>query len=54
MLIEFEVENYLSFRDPVTLSMLASNKVSEYKEENVIPHQRTPLLKTAVILNYRT
>lgn len=49
MLIEFQVENYLSFRDPVALSMLASNKISEHKDENIIPHKRTPLLKTAVI-----
>jgi len=49
MLIEFQVQNHLSFRDPVTLSMLASNKVSEYKADNVISNERTPLLKTAVI-----
>jgi len=49
MLIEFQVGNYLSFREPVTLSMLASKKVSEYRESNVIAHERTPLLKTAVI-----
>lgn len=49
MLIEFRVRNYLSFRDEVTFSMLASGRVSEHKENNVIPHERTPLLKSAVI-----
>ncbi|MEE9369073.1 MAG: ATP-binding protein [Pontiella sp.] len=49
MLIEFKVENYLSYRDAKTLSMLASRQVSEFVEANVIPHERTPLLKSAVI-----
>jgi AAA15 family ATPase/GTPase len=34
MLIEFEVGNYLSFKTPVQLSMLAANPYKEYLEEN--------------------
>ena len=49
MLIEFQVENYLSYRDSKTLSMLASGQVSEHYETNVISIERTPLLKSAVI-----
>lgn len=49
MLIEFTVANHLSFRDPATLSLLASGRVSEYRADNVIPRDRMPLLKTAVV-----
>ncbi|MEI6890682.1 MAG: ATP-binding protein [Pontiella sp.] len=49
MLIEFKIKNYLSYRDSKTLSMVASGQVSEHCETNVISHERTPLLKSAVI-----
>ena len=49
MLIEFTVENYLSYRDSKTLSMVASGQISEHTETNVISSERTPLLKSAVI-----
>lgn len=49
MLIEFKIENYLSYRDSKTLSMVASGQVSEHCEANVISSERTPLLKSAVI-----
>ncbi len=49
MIVEFTVENHLSFRDPVTLSFLASGKISEYRDENIITNVRMPLLKTAVV-----
>jgi len=49
MIAEFTVQNHLSFRDPVTLSFLASGKISEYRDDNVISQSRLPLLKTAVI-----
>lgn len=49
MIAEFTVENHLSFRDPVTLSFLASGKISEYRGDNVISQVRLPLLKTVVV-----
>jgi len=49
MIIEFTVENYLSYRDSKTLSMVASGQVSEHSETNVISNGRTLLLKSAVI-----
>lgn len=49
MLIEFEVGNFLSFRDPVRFSMLAANPIKEHLEENTFEVGRHRLLKTAVI-----
>lgn len=49
MLVEFTVGNYTSFREPVTLSLMASKKVSEYRDSNVITSERLPLLKSAVV-----
>ena len=49
MLVEFSVANHLSVRDSVTLSLLASSKVSEYRAQNVIELDRNPLLRTAAI-----
>ena len=36
MLIDFEVGNFLSFKDPVRLSMLAATPYKEYLEANTI------------------
>lgn len=49
MLVEFSVANHLSVRDSVTLSLLASGKVSEYRAQNVIELAHNPLLRTAAI-----
>jgi uncharacterized protein len=49
MLIEFEVGNFLSFRDPVRFSMLAANPIKEHLEENTFEEGRHRLLKSAVI-----
>lgn len=51
MLIDFEVGNYLSFKDPVRLSMLAANPYKEYLEANTfeIDSGRSRLLKSAAI-----
>lgn len=49
MLVEFQVENYLSYRDAKTLSLVASGQVSEHSETNVISTERIPILKSAVI-----
>lgn len=49
MLIEFQVENYLSYRDAKTLSMVALGQVSEHAKTNVILTERIPILKSAVI-----
>jgi AAA15 family ATPase/GTPase len=49
MLIEFTVGNYLSFKEPVTLSMEAAKAVREYQEDNVIQTPRYQLLRSAVI-----
>lgn len=49
MLIEFEVANYLSFKAPVRLSMLAANPIKEFIEENTFQAGRYRLLKSAVV-----
>jgi AAA15 family ATPase/GTPase len=49
MLIEFEVGNFLSFKDPVRLSMVAANPIKEYLEDNTCEAGKMRLLKSAVI-----
>lgn len=51
MLIDFEVGNYLSFKDPVRLSMLAVNPYKEHLEDNTfgIGTGDSRLLKSAAI-----
>lgn len=49
MLIEFEVGNYLSFKKPVRLSMLAANPIKEFNEANTFEVGRYRLLKSAAI-----
>ena len=49
MLIEFEVGNFLSFRDPVRLSMMAANPIKEFLEDNTFQAGRFRLLKSAVV-----
>ncbi|MCX7045925.1 MAG: AAA family ATPase [Candidatus Sumerlaeota bacterium] len=49
MLVEFEVGNFLSFKDPVQLSMEAATPFHEYEAENVFHAQRLRLLKSAAI-----
>lgn len=50
MLIEFNVENYLSFKDLTTLSMVAAKSYKEHKESHVInTSSKLNLLKSAVI-----
>ncbi len=49
MLIEFEVGNFLSFKDPVKLSMVAANPIKEYLEDNTFEAGKMRLLKSAVI-----
>lgn len=48
MLIEFSVANFLSFKDKVTFSMVASN-LKEHRENNVFTVDKFDLLKIAVI-----
>jgi len=50
MLVEFKVGNYLSFKNEITFSMVASN-IKEHKEYNVISdiNENLNLLKSAVI-----
>ena len=49
MLIEFTVGNFLSFKDPVTFSMLASS-ITEHEEDNVFKAKdKYRLLKSAAI-----
>jgi len=49
MLIEFSVQNYLSFKNPVTFTMAASS-VRRHAENNVFPVSgKLSLLKSAVI-----
>ncbi len=49
MLIEFSVSNFLSFRNKVTLSMLATKPIKEHLDDNVIISDRYNLLKSAII-----
>ena len=49
MLIYFSCANYLSFKDEVTLNMLASAPVKEFQDDNVFQAGRYKLLKSAVI-----
>lgn len=50
MLIEFNVENFLSFRDLTTLSMVAAKSYKEHKDTHLIEvDSQLNLLKSAVI-----
>ncbi len=50
MLIEFNVENFLSFKDLVTLSMVSAKSFKEHQESNTIDKcENLSLLKTAII-----
>lgn len=49
MLIYFSCANYLSFKDEVTLNMLASAPVKEFQDDNIFQADRYKLLKSAVI-----
>ncbi len=49
MLIEFEVGNYLSFKAPVRLNMIAANPIKEFVEENTFQVGQLRLLKSAAI-----
>lgn len=50
MIIEFNVENFLSFKDLTTLSMVAAKSFKEHKETHLIPiDKKLNLLKSAVI-----
>jgi len=49
MLLEFEVGNFLSFKNPVRFSMVAANPIKEFVEENTFRAGRYHLLKNAVI-----
>lgn len=48
MLLEFSVENYMSIKNRVTFSMVAS-KLKGHEEENVFSNGNVDLLKSAVI-----
>ncbi len=48
MLLQFTVGNYLSFKEPVTVSMVASS-INEHEEINVFNNGKIKLLKSAVI-----
>lgn len=50
MLIEFSIENFLSFKDLTTISMVAAKSFKEHKESHIIEIGNTlNLLKSAVI-----
>lgn len=50
MLIEFNVENYLSFKDLTTLSMVAAKSFKEHKESHIIKTENNlNLLKSSAI-----
>lgn len=50
MIIEFSVENFLSFKDLTTLSMVAAKSFKEYSDTHTVPvDDKLQLLKSAVI-----
>ncbi len=49
MLIEFNVENFLSFKDLTTFSMVAAKSFKEYKNSHTIDERNLTLLKSAII-----
>jgi AAA15 family ATPase/GTPase len=50
MLIEFSIENFLSFKDLTTLSMVASKSFKEHKDSHLIDTEsKLILLKSAII-----
>lgn len=50
MLIEFNIENFLSFKDYTSLSMVAAKSFKEYKESHLIKKEgNINLLKSAII-----
>jgi len=49
MLIEFSVENFLSFKDPTTLSMVAAKPFKEHQASHVVQVGNLGLLKSAII-----
>ena len=49
MLVEFSVENYRSFKDKVTFSMLASEDTAHENTNTVTMPDGKRLLKTAVV-----
>ena len=49
MLIYFSCANYLSFKEEVTLNMLASAPVKEFQDDNVFAVHRYNMLKSAVV-----
>lgn len=50
MLIKFSISNFMSFKDKMTFSMERSNVDKETLEENYFTHNKTNLLKSAIIL----
>ena len=49
MLIEMSVGNFLSFKEPVKISMIAANSVKEHKNSNIIETENYKLLKSSVL-----
>lgn len=49
MLIDFEVGNFKSFREPIRLSLLAANPIKEHEEDTVFEAGPQRLLKCAAV-----
>ena len=49
MLVEFSVGNYLSFKEKVTINMVAANPIKEHFDDNVIVTDRLNLLSSAIV-----
>ncbi len=50
MIIEFKVENFLSFKDLTTLSMIKAKSFKEHQETHIIPVDKNlSLLKSAIV-----
>ena len=48
MIVEISIGNYLSFKDTVTISLVASN-VKEHKETHIFQEKKLNLLKSAIL-----
>ena len=49
MLVQFSLENYLSFKDEAVLSLVGNKTTKEHKSKNVTYHNEMKILKSAVV-----
>jgi hypothetical protein len=49
MLLQFSVENYLSFKNETVLSLIGNKTTKEHEPENIINYKELKILKSAVV-----